>query len=47
MVEPGTSYVTVAFGSKDDLNASIHNPSNQHNQPKQNVKGKTAAVLVF
>ena len=35
-------YVTVIFGSKDNLNAFIHNPSNQHNQPKQNIKVKTA-----
>ena len=41
-VKQGTSYAAAASGQKDDLNASIHNPSNQHNQPKLNVKGKTA-----
>ena len=41
-VKSGTSYASVASGSKDDLNASIHNPSNQHNQTRQNIKGKNA-----
>src|ERR1043166_8885463 len=41
-VKQGTSYAAATSGKQDDLNASIHNPSNPANQSRQNIKGKTA-----